>query len=357
MAYERTAQIAHDAAVRSKTSVRDRFVYLWRAMPALLQTAFAAGLAWFAGHEALGHPKPFVAPVSAIVALGLTYGQRTQRAIEIVAGVTLGVLIADVIAATLGVGALQIGLVVGLAMVAAVLLGGRQVSFDRALDALVGGVIALIVNLVLFPVDPVRLARRYVGPLLAELAAVLRDLAKALEDRDHDAAEDALVRARGLDPLSASLIEAISAGSETALWSPFRRRRRGEHARYDQAAIHLDLAVRNVRVLARGAMRALELDARVPPEALHALRELASGVNALAPSLEDPARAARAREHALQAAGEATLALEATGNLSASVIVGQVRSMATDLLRGLGVAGDEARDAVRHAADDAASTP
>src|SRR4051794_34306252 len=117
----------------------------------------------------------------------------------------------------------------------------------------------------------------------------------------------------------------------------------------------MDMAVRNVRVLARGAVRAVDLDAHVPEESVAALRDLAAAVTALAPSLDDPTRAERAREHALAAAGRATLGLERTANLSASVIVGQIRSTATDLLRGLGEGPQEAADDVRHAAADIAA--
>jgi hypothetical protein len=120
--------------------------------------------------------------------------------------------------------------------------------------------------------------------------------------------------------------------------------------RYAQAAPHIDLAVRNVRVLARGAVRALDLEAHIPEETVRALRDLAEAVRTLAPSLDDAERNARARELALKAAGRATLGLEQTNNLSASVIVGQVRSMAADLLRGLGVADQDAQVAVRQAA-------
>jgi hypothetical protein len=41
--------------------------------------------------------------------------------------------------------------------------------------------------------------------------------------------------------------------------------------------------------------------------------------------------------------------LESTGNLSVSVIVGQVRSTATDLLAGTGMSSDEAAEAIRRA--------
>ena len=55
---------------------------------------------------------------------------------------------------------------------------------------------------------------------------------------------------------------------------------------------------------------------------------------------------------ALRAAGQATLVLQRTGNLSVSVIVGQIRSTAVDLLRSTGISYDDAAEAVRAAAQD-----
>jgi hypothetical protein len=46
--------------------------------------------------------------------------------------------------------------------------------------------------------------------------------------------------------------------------------------------------------------------------------------------------------------------LENTGNLSVSVIVGQVRSTATDLLAGTGMGHDEAAEEVRRVTHNAA---
>ena len=56
------------------------------------------------------------------------------------------------------------------------------------------------------------------------------------------------------------------------------------------------------------------------------------------------------RDPALRAASTATHVLEGTANLSVSVIVGQIRSTATDLLTGIGYSYDEATGAVREAA-------
>jgi hypothetical protein len=91
----------------------------------------------------------------------------------------------------------------------------------------------------------------------------------------------------------------------------------------------------------------------VPPEIAGALRDLAQAVRALGPALDDPARAEEVREPALRAAGEASAVLERTGNMSVSVIVGQVRSTAADLLAATGATYDEAADAVRLAAREA----
>ena len=121
---------------------------------------------------------------------------------------------------------------------------------------------------------------------------------------------------------------------------------------YAEAARQIELAVRNVRVLARGARRAIDLEENVPPEVSDALRELAAAVRALGAALDDHARAEAVREPALRAAREATLVLQRTGNLSVSVIIGQIRSTAVDLLRSTGLSYDDAVDAVRAAAQD-----
>jgi hypothetical protein len=71
--------------------------------------------------------------------------------------------------------------------------------------------------------------------------------------------------------------------------------------------------------------------------------------------LDDPDLVQQVREPALRAAATATDVLERTGNLSVSVIVGQVRSTAADLLAGTGLSYDEAAAAVREAADTAAA--
>ena len=119
--------------------------------------------------------------------------------------------------------------------------------------------------------------RRAAEPLLEELAGALEDVAVAIERRDRELAMASLERARAIDELSARFGEAVDVSRETTRYAP-RGGARGAVESYADAAGRIDLAVRNVRVLARGTIRALSLDKNVPPEIAGALRELAAGV-------------------------------------------------------------------------------
>src|SRR5215204_2086353 len=368
---ERAHPLIEEAAERSRVSARIRAERLRDAARAIVQATLAATLAWLVATEVVGHSRPFFAPVSAMITLGLTQGERGRRAVEVVLGVTLGIVVADLLVLQVGTGWWQLALVVALAMSVALLLGSGQmfaqqaavsaalvatlqppdggVSFARGVDALLGGSIALAISALVLPVHPGRIVREAAAPVLAELAAVLEDIADALAARSREAVQAALARGRGIDELARNLDRALVVGRETARLAPPRRRLLGTVGVYAEAAAQIDLAVRNVRVLARGARRAIDLDENVPPEVSDALRELAVAVRGLGEVLDDPDRADAVGEPAVRAAGQATLVLERTGNLSVSVIVGQIRSTAVDLLRGAGMSYDEAAEAVRGA--------
>jgi uncharacterized membrane protein YccC len=339
-------------------TLRARIERLRAASLTLVQASLAAGLAWFVATELVGEQRPFFAPIAAILTLGLAGGRRGLRAFEVGVGVTLGIAVADALVALIGSGTWQLVVVALLAMSLAVLLGGtpgvvgqtgtsavfvvileRPEGFDfaRTGDAAIGVASALVMSFLVLPLDPLRLVRGAAGPALTELAAVLDDIADALAARDHEAAQRALLRARGADPLAQDFAEALVAARETAVASLPRRRALGAVEAYASAGAQLDLAVRNVRVLARGALRAIEVGDNVPPMACDALRELAAAVRALEPWLHDPGAVDAVRCHAIAVARGASAVLDQTANLSVSVIVGGVRSTAVDLLRGTGL--------------------
>ena len=372
---DRAAPLIEEAAERSRVSMRTRLERLRLAWRSIIQVAVAAGAAWFFATEVLGHDGAFFAPVAAIITLGLTISQRGRRAFEVAIGVAVGILVGDLIVLGIGVGAAQLTVVVMLATALAIFLGSGQMlatqaavsaalvatiqpptdgfTFDRFVDSLSGALIALVINAVLLPADPMAMVRRAARPLLEELAATLDDVAAAILERDRDLAEAALERAREIDELSVRFGDAVATSRETTRFAPPRRRLRGRVERYGDVATQADLAVRNVRVLARGTIRAVRLDENVPPQVADAVRELAAAVRALADALDRSGTMEQVREHALRAAALATQVLEGTGNLSVSVIVGQVRSTATDLLAGTGMSPSEAVEEVSRAAEEA----
>jgi uncharacterized membrane protein YgaE (UPF0421/DUF939 family) len=177
------------------------------------QAALAAALAWLVAHRALGHTHPFFAPIAAAIALSTTHLKRSPRIVQMLIGVLLGIGVAEVLSTLIGTSTLALGLIVLVTMLVAVLLGagfvgkgtmfvnqsvasailvltlpGHAVGAERALDALVGGVVALVVGVILFPADPL--------PRLKQAErAVLRSLASAAEQ-----VADLLRTGRGAQP-------------------------------------------------------------------------------------------------------------------------------------------------------------
>src|SRR3954466_6795317 len=88
----------------------------------ILQTAVAATAAWYAAVLLLPDGRPAFASIAAVICLGASTGQRGSKALQLVAGVVLGICIASALVTLIGAGTLQIGVMVALAMTTAVLL-------------------------------------------------------------------------------------------------------------------------------------------------------------------------------------------------------------------------------------------
>jgi uncharacterized membrane protein YccC len=335
----------------------------------VVQTAVAAALAWTVAALVLGHEQPFVAAIAAVISVGAVAGQTLRRALEWILGVAVGLTVADLIMLVIGTGPVQTGVIVGLAMVVALLIRGGimfwteagvsavlvagldpttyGVSPDRFLEALVGGGIALAVGAV-FPSNPSLRAREAARPVLEDLATALRDVAAALIGGDLELAQSALSQARRIDAPVARLREELDGGYEIARLSPPRRRHLGHLGYYAVAVDQLDLAVRNTRVLARAALTLVRERGAAPGQLPEAILGLALAVEALAAYLEKPDNPLDdARNFALGAAGEAMSVLEETNDLETSVLVGQIRSTAVDLLQAAGMDSSEALEALR----------
>jgi uncharacterized membrane protein YgaE (UPF0421/DUF939 family) len=342
----------------------------------ILQTALAACLAWFLAVLILGLERPTFAPIAAVIVLGLAVGERARRAVELTLGVAFGVALADLLLSVVGVGALQAGVFVVLAMAVAVFLGGGDLGvkeaaisamiimftftpsaasfpIERFLEALIGGSTALLIN-ALLPVNPERMVEDAAFPVFAESAAVLEGVADALEDGDARRVQRAYVKAREIDARVSGLKEAVAAGRETARLAPARRKSLGHMELYTRAADQIDLTVRDVRALTRAALSVVQPEDPAPQRLLAAIRSLARATESLAAYLQtsgDPPD--ETRRLALEAATEASTLLEEhddlASNLGINALVDQIHSSAVDLIGGTGMDRSEALQALEEA--------
>ncbi|HKC77567.1 MAG TPA: FUSC family protein, partial [Gaiellaceae bacterium] len=216
----------------------------------LAQAAAAAGISWELALQLPNHGQPFFAPIAAAIALGAERGTRGRQAIQMMTGVSLGILIGAAVLAVAGAGAWQI--VVGTAAALVLTTGagasrmvrnqaaastilivalhrpGSNLAVQRLEDALIGGAVAILIARFLLPVDPIPLVRDEARILRDQLAAALDDVAKAVADHDREGAETAVERIWRID--DHSLAETLMTAREVTRAAPRRRplRRRVE---------------------------------------------------------------------------------------------------------------------------------
>ncbi|HWS35584.1 MAG TPA: hypothetical protein VN408_22950, partial [Actinoplanes sp.] len=282
-----------------------------------------------------------------------------------VLGVAAGVLVAELAVLALGTGAVTLFVVLlftigpmlaagasstlvvqaalsALYLVLAAAPHGNLIPY-RFADALIGGATALLIS-------QLAAARRPLAPLVAEarqtyadLADLLDALRNALEDCDEKSTHDVLDRAQRMNGCAERLHEAALAAGET-LRLHVRRRRRLEQVRnVEETTRHLELVVANVGALARNAATLSRLHTSAPPELGRALRALSGAVRAAGDALAadltgtgDPEQhAVQADADALEAVRIAAKLLESEPEPPVTMIVGQVRITAVDLLRGV----------------------
>jgi uncharacterized membrane protein YgaE (UPF0421/DUF939 family) len=271
-----------DAAARRG---RRRYRSAWR--PIILASVGAA-IAWLIAHRVLGHPQPFFAPIAAAIALSTSPIQRSRRTVQMVGGVLLGIVIGEALAATIGTTAAALALIVFVTMSVAVLSGagfvGEGMMFanqaaasailvvslhrhgtgsERAVDAIVGGAVALLLGVVLFPAEPRLL-------LDAAERAVLRTLARTLartaisgagEPGDHDWA---LAASYEIHQQLAGLARARSTARANVRIAPRRWRLRQTVDAENRRTAQLDLLANTVL----GLVRAATAESETLPEAL-----------------------------------------------------------------------------------------
>lgn len=331
------------------------------ALP-IVQCAVGASLAWFLAHDIIGHERPFFAPIAAMISIGVSFGARLRRSVELFVGVAVGIGVGDLFVSRVGSGSWQIFLLVVVAMSAAVFLDGGAVitmqaassavlvatlmpphsggSGLRMVDALVGGLVGIVVVSAL-PLHPVRRARQQAADILEVMGTALADGAAGLLEQDTKKIKAALQATRGTQGSIDSLRNTLEGSREVIRVSPLYWNSRSRLERLRSAADPLDNAVRNARVLLRRALTLVRDDEVLNPELIAELEKLAQAVDVVrCMILADPDEKPDAVEatRALRSVGKgATRELVDGAGLSAHVVLAQIRSMVVDLMQVCGM--------------------
>lgn len=358
---ERVDQGAYGFYARLPESMRERVRRVAYSLIPILQCGIGAALAWFIASDLLGHERPFFAPIAATVALGVSMGKRLRRSVELVIGAVIGIGLGDLLISAIGSGPWQIAIAVifgqtiavfldkgaifsgqvatSAVLVATLLPPGSNVGYERMIDALVGGVIA-IVMMSLLPVHPLKRARRETASLLGVSSSILREVAEGLETGDVDRIGDALQSARDTQPAIDALREQVGGGKEIIKISPFHATKRDELDGIADVLNPLDNGVRNIRVLARRAATSVEDSIEIHPKLINLIDHLADGLEDLSRYVaqipEAPDQVTMTRQLRMVAAG-LQRELVSSGGITETVVLAQMRSILVDMLQVAGL--------------------
>lgn len=359
-----TTTTAVDARWRARVHPRNGWRRIRESWVAIVQIVVAATAAYAIAHFGLGHAIPLLAATVTLSSLGLVRDARPRQVAETVAGMLLGILLAEVIVLVLGGGwwqlavALAVTLVVargvspqpGFAIAAAIqalivliLPGGAP--FSRLLDGVVGGVMALAVT-ALLPRSAVRAELRDGAALFAAYDDAATAVVQGLRRGDRRRAERGLEKARALDMPLEQWQSSLESGLSVARISPVLRRQRAELERHERVRRAMDLAVRNLRVIARSAAYATE-DGAPRPVAADLLADLARGARVIGDGLADISAEPAAREtlRAVAARLDPAAVLPGAGVTDQNIVTA-MRPLAVDLLTATGMPFEQARRTV-----------
>jgi hypothetical protein len=154
-----------------------------------------------------------------------------------------------------------------------------------------------------------------------------------------------LADARATDSLIRELQDASAEGLSVLASSPFRVRHKGQVRHMAELVEPLDYAMRNTRLLVRRVAVAAYRRQPVPHSYALLCEDLADAAEEVAAELRENRLAEAARERLLVLA-TATSEVERSTELSAEVVLAQLRSIIADLLRITGMGVLESTDAI-----------
>jgi uncharacterized membrane protein YgaE (UPF0421/DUF939 family) len=324
------------------------------ALPPVAQAALAAAVAWYLAHHVLGHAQPFFAPIAAAISLSTSKIQRSRRIAQMVGGVLLGIVVGDGLRGVLGSSTVALGVIVLLTMIVALAVGagffGDGMMFpnqaaasailvvtlnrhgtgsERALDAVVGGAMAFVIGVGLFPAEPLSLLRNAEQRVLEVLANRLGEVSAAFREGHFPDDSWTLEAGFAIHQQLNALARARATARVNVRVAPRRWRRRAVVDAENQRTAQLDLLANAVISLIRSVTVQRELPLPDP--------ELQQQISLMAGALRWLAEAQRPWPDTVmretETAARAALAhAEARGIDRDQVVAAILRAVARDLL-------------------------
>lgn len=330
----------------------------------IVQIVVAATAAYAVAAYVFGHPAPLLAATVTVSSLGLVRDARPRRVLETVIGMLVGIIVAELLLLVAGSGWWQLALALGVTLVVArfisaqasfaiaaaiqsliVMIVPANAPFLRLVDGLIGGVAALLAT-ALIPRDTVRIEVRDARAVLGAIEGAGTALVQALRRGDRRRAERGLEKARAIQPIADGWRASVESGLAIARISPFLRRQRSELARHERVRESVELAGRNLRVIARRVVYLCD-DGTPRPVAADILAETLRAVRVLTDALDDISLEPVARSQLAAVAAHLDPAEVTPGaSLGDQNLIAAIRPFVVDLLVATGMPPEDARAAV-----------
>ncbi|MCY0878844.1 MAG: aromatic acid exporter family protein [Firmicutes bacterium] len=257
----------------------------------VVKTAVAAGASWALAHWLFHSPKPYFAPLAAILSVQATVAESVARGIQRILGVIGGILLALVFTHWLGLHAWSLAVLVfvGMALATRLNLGpqgipqvaisallviaiGAEVkgyAWARALDTALGALVAAGVSMLLWPPDFTPDAVDTLRLLALGLADILHEIRQNVVDGLTLAhANRHLARARAVEQGLHQARNAIARAETSLRWNFWHRRDQARLKQLRHALGVLDHILIQVRGIARTLFVTAERDVSRPSGAL-----------------------------------------------------------------------------------------
>ncbi|HLP23121.1 MAG TPA: FUSC family protein [Microbacteriaceae bacterium] len=344
--------------------LRTDWLRLRDSLPAIAQMVIASVSAYLLASTLLPESTPLIAAIIPLSSLGFLGDARPIRVLETASAMTIGIILAEVLAATAGQSVWTFTLALVLTLLLARFMSAKAAfaiaaavqcslvmlsplppagQWVRILDALIGGAIAVLAT-ALVPRAPWRTVTRLGRRLLDAHVAVHSQLARALREADPEQSANALAHARALTELVSDWRDASQSGRAIATVSPWFWRKRDEFDRIVGMVDAIDLTTRGLRVIARRVDYLVGLG-EPHPELAELLERIGRATDLLGASITDLTERPTARHELSEIAKWLSPETVFAGEASAAEnnVLQAARPLLTDSLVATGLSVEDAR--------------